>query len=75
MLHVVPKWKVSVTLRDGAEHTIWIHENVAANVLRKVADIQFAQNGLNDPVKVLLSVSDEPMQTGTALRHPQEPTT
>ena len=49
MLQLIPKWKVTVVLPEGSERVFWIHDHFIVNVLRKVADMQFTENGLSQP--------------------------
>ncbi len=53
MMQTVQKWKVVVIFdRMQPEHVFWIYDNCASNVLRKIADMQFTENGLVQPTSI-----------------------
>ncbi len=54
MMQVVPKWKVVVTFQSREPITLWIHDTCIVNVLRKVADLQFTENGLEQPTRITI---------------------
>lgn len=60
MLQVLPRWKVVVKMADGSERVFWVNDNFMANVLRKVADIQFTENGLSQPTAISVYGSGQP---------------
>lgn len=51
MMHVLPRWKVTVTFADRSV-VFWIHDNFLSNVLRKVADLQFSETGLDSELGI-----------------------
>ena len=51
MLQVIPKWKVTVTVA-GVAQVLWVYANSVSDVMRKLADIQFTENGLTQPTSV-----------------------
>lgn len=57
MIQVLPKWRVRVMLRNGAdERVFWISDTSLANVMRKVSEIQFSEKGLDEPVSVCVTL-------------------
>ncbi len=61
MMQMVQRWRVTVTVAGQASE-FWINDNFLSNVLRKVADIQFSENGLSEPTRLLIALvgSDHP---------------
>lgn len=53
MMQVVPKWKVTVLFTDRSV-VLWIHDPFIGNVLRKLADLQFTENGLDQPIEIIV---------------------
>ena len=53
MIQTIPLWKVTVTL-PSREVVLWIHDMHISNVLRQVAAIQFTENGLEQPTKIVI---------------------
>jgi hypothetical protein len=51
MMQLIPKWKVTVLLA-GVSHVFWVSDRCASNVLRKVADMDFSDSGLEQPALV-----------------------
>ena len=51
MLQVVPKWRVELTFSDRKVE-LWIYDQSPSNVLRKLADLQFSANGLDQPSQI-----------------------
>lgn len=49
MMRVISKWKIFITFADGKEVTFWINEDHPSNVLRKIAELQFNESGLEQP--------------------------
>jgi hypothetical protein len=64
MMQIVKRWRVEVTMRGGRKHVVWIDDNFAANVLRKLADIRFSENGVDEPVGIAIGEVAEARQTG-----------
>ncbi len=62
MMQVVSKWKIIVNIpwtpgtSPDREFCFWIYDNHAANVLRKIADLQFTETGLEQisAIQILL---------------------
>lgn len=48
-MRVISKWKIFITFADGKEVTFWINEDHPSNVLRKIAELQFNESGLEQP--------------------------
>jgi hypothetical protein len=46
MMHVVARWKVTVSIEARDPIVLWISEDMPSNVLRQVAAIQFSDSGL-----------------------------
>lgn len=55
MMQIVPKWKVTVYFPELDEETIWIYASSISDVLRKLADIQFRENGLTLPMQMIIT--------------------
>lgn len=51
MLHIVQRWKVHLTWRDR-QLDIWVNEDHLSNVFRKLADLQFSETGLDQPIRI-----------------------
>ena len=65
MLQVIPKWRVTVTL-GGHEQAFWISDNHISNVLRHVASMDFSENGLLQPKRIVIEpVAERQVQSGT----------
>jgi hypothetical protein len=53
MMQTVQKWKVLVHFSLNENDLVfWVNENHMSNVLRKIADMQFTENGLEQPVQI-----------------------
>lgn len=63
MLTIVPKWCVSVRKSNGVLVLVWVHALTMSEVLRKIADIQFDENGLQSPSEMNISLVPPPTQT------------
>jgi hypothetical protein len=59
MVHVVPQWKIAFVYADRTV-TFWLHNNHAGNILRTVADLQFSENGLEQPDAIQISRVEKP---------------
>lgn len=57
MMQVVPRWKVVVQMPNAPSQTFWMNENFVQNVLRKVADMQFTENGLTQPTTITITAA------------------
>ena len=55
MMQVLKKWKVSVFFKEGTSQVFWINDNFMSNVLRKVADMDFSENGLVQPLQIVIT--------------------
>jgi len=53
MMKVVKKWKVQLDF-EGRVVEFWVHDDHFGNVLRQVASIQFTENGLEQPKRVVI---------------------
>lgn len=56
MMQVVPKWKVTVTFSDR-NLVFWVSDSSISNVMRKIADMQFTENGLEQPVQITIGAA------------------
>lgn len=56
MLTIVPKWRVVVTRHDKGLCVVWVNAISVAEVMRKIADIQFEETGLHSPIEVNISL-------------------
>lgn len=56
MLQVVQRWKVEVMFESQPKIVLWINENHPANVLRKLADLQFNESGLVQPTSIQITL-------------------
>lgn len=56
MVQTVPKWKVTVRFPDR-QMALWIYDISISNVLRKVSEMQFSDNGLEQPTEVVIGNS------------------
>lgn len=55
MMQVMAKWKVTVEFTNHEKNvTFWVHDNFVANVLRKVADLDFSGDGLDQPICIIV---------------------
>ena len=54
-MQAVPKWKVTVVLTADRQVVLWIHDNHLSNVLRQVSNMQFTENGLTQPLEIIVS--------------------
>lgn len=66
MMQVVPKWQVTVTKSDGSLTLFWMHDNFLANVVRKVADMQF-ENGIAQPKRIVIEPAPVIEQIGVTM--------
>jgi len=46
MMHVIARWKVTVSIQARDPIVLWINDDHPSNVLRQVSAIQFSENGL-----------------------------
>lgn len=53
MLVVLNKYKVTVKFVDR-EVIVWVHDAHIENALRKVADLSFSANGLEQPIQITI---------------------
>lgn len=51
MMQVSRKWKVVVKFADR-EVVLWIADNFPSNVLRTVANLEFSETGLHQPISI-----------------------
>ena len=58
MIYVVPQWKIGFEYSDRTV-TFWLHNNSVSNVLRAVADMQFSENGLEQPLAIKVSRAEK----------------
>ncbi len=67
MMHIVPKWKVTVKFDVGIHiKEIWISDSHLSNVLRTVSMIDFTETGLVQPISLEISlVPNKIPTTGT----------
>lgn len=56
MMQVVQQWKVVLDYPNRAPVEFWISDNFAVSVLRKISDLQFTANGLEQPVRITVSL-------------------
>lgn len=54
MLQVIPKWKVTIKFSDRVVE-FWMYDNHASNVASRAAAIQFTENGLDEPVEIIVA--------------------
>lgn len=55
MMQVVPKWEVKLCYEGDRVFKVWISDNFMSNVLRKVAEMDFTENALEQPYLVTVS--------------------
>lgn len=57
MMQIIPRWKVQALFENDARNvTLWIYDSIGANVLRKAAEMQFTENGLDQPKCIIVSL-------------------
>lgn len=59
-MQLIPKWRVTVLFEDRRAVEVWIADSFISNVLRKVADIDFAEFGTPQPVKFTIEPAKSP---------------
>lgn len=55
MMQVIQKWRVEVTFSHQV-FVLWVSENHLANVLRKLADLEFSENSLEQPTQIQIAL-------------------
>ncbi len=61
MMQILPKWRVLVNFRGSRPNLeFWMSEAHFGNVLRKVADLSFSANGLDEPLSISIAVCEMP---------------
>lgn len=58
MMKLITKWRV-VVIFDSREVVLWIHDISHCNVLRSVASLQFSENGLEQPKRIVIERATE----------------
>lgn len=53
MMQIIKRWKVQIVFANRVVE-FWVHDNFLSNVLRKITDMQFSDNGLEQPTKVVI---------------------
>lgn len=66
MMYSIPKWKVTVVFPDR-EIVFWMYDTHQANIFRKVADMQFTEHGLEQPLSVSVTGTGTRELTNTAV--------
>jgi hypothetical protein len=60
MMLIIPKWTVTIRYADRHPIVFGMSDNFSANVLRKVADLDFAAHGLEQPLEIVVSAALTP---------------
>ena len=54
MMQMVQRWKVIARFSGRPDIIIWIDNNFLSNVMRTVAEMQFSENGLEQPTAITI---------------------
>ena len=66
MMHVVPKWRVTLARPNAPSLVLFISDQFLSNVLRKLADIEFAQQ----PSDISIALVDQTTAAGIHVERP-----
>ncbi len=67
MMQVVPKWRVVIHFNGAPDVCLFISDSSWANVLRKLADLSFSKDGLEQPTSIDVRPMAWPTQTTTGV--------
>ncbi len=67
MMQILPRWIVTIRYADRALITFSISEHSSANVLRKVADLDFASGATEQPEMITITSENKPPMSNSGV--------
>ncbi len=56
MMQVIPQWKIVLDYPNRASVEFWMSETFVSAVLRIISELQFTENGLEQPTRITVSL-------------------
>lgn len=56
MFQVMRKWRLAYLFSDGTLREVWLNDNFASNILRRAGELDFSESGLDQPIRVTVSL-------------------